>query len=648
MGLQIGHGGSVAATAAAMPGLKAAAPEAVGGPRTRVELAEEARERQQQQRIVEMGAEAKRIIELGVEDLSSRNLLKLFEIADANIELEIRNEFYLDGDQVEASLSATAISLLRKKKSFGFFKLKQTIIPYEDVVAVRTSRSPQLIQKAAAAAAQKQQQSNGGGGGFFRFWRSRRATVGRGEDDGGGGANVNKFGFLDAAASGLGDTLDIYYVPEASYTNRFTLEKVSLRHDDPDIVSHWASLVGGSVPTRGRPRRLLVFINPHGGRGQAPALFYDTILPLFSLAGIETKIVLTERANHARDLLQSLPLSHLDGVISVGGDGMFSEVFNGVLLRTASDAGLDPSSGQIIQPRIRVGFIPGGSTDCIALCLHGTNDPVTAALHIILGDSLKSDAVSVHTAAGLERICMTMVSYGYFGDLLRFSERLRWMGPKRYDVAGIKTFLRSKAYSGTLQFRGECRNLATRTGILCGRHCSDCRSNSPEPADRRHEESRQIKGKFLAINAVTTTCKSPHTKEGMSPEAHYGDGNTDLIIVHRTSRLNYFRYLFRVAFHRDHPLSLPFVEAVRVREFTFTPDDEASGSSIWNCDGEIVNEAAITVKVHRRLVPVFARGVYNENYRPRLQEEGGGGGGGGGGVDSNYNSCYEQIFNEEG
>jgi hypothetical protein len=40
-----------------------------------------------------------------------------------------------------------------------------------------------------------------------------------------------------------------------------------------------------------------------------------------------------------------------------------------------------------------------------------------------------------------------------------------------------------------------------------------------------------IMNRFLAINAVTTTCKSPHTKEGMSPEAHYGDGNTDLIIV---------------------------------------------------------------------------------------------------------------------
>jgi hypothetical protein len=40
------------------------------------------------------------------------------------------------------------------------------------------------------------------------------------------------------------------------------------------------------------------------------------------------------------------------------------------------------------------------------------------------------------------------------------------MGPKRYDIAGIRTFLRSKAYSGTIRFRGECRNLSTRQGFL--------------------------------------------------------------------------------------------------------------------------------------------------------------------------------------
>ena len=39
----------------------------------------------------------------------------------------------------------------------------------------------------------------------------------------------------------------------------------------------------------------------------------------------------------------------------------------------------------MVRPDIRVGLIPAGSTDCVALCLHGNNDPVTAALHIVLG-----------------------------------------------------------------------------------------------------------------------------------------------------------------------------------------------------------------------------------------------------------------------
>ena len=36
---------------------------------------------------------------------------------------------------------------------------------------------------------------------------------------------------------------------------------------------------------------------------------------------------------------------------------------------------------------------------------------------------------------------IAMVSYGYFGDLMQRSERYRWLGPKRYDISGVRTFL---------------------------------------------------------------------------------------------------------------------------------------------------------------------------------------------------------------
>ena len=120
---------------------------------------------------------------------------------------------------------------------------------------------------------------------------------------------------------------------------------------------------------------------------------------------------------------------------------MFAEVFNGVTIRAARDATLDvdDKATEFVRPGIRVGFIPrgdydvficgddehlcSGSTDSISMCLHSTTDPVTAALHIVLGDSMLVDAVAIHSAERLERFAMTMVSYGYFGDLMTHSEK---------------------------------------------------------------------------------------------------------------------------------------------------------------------------------------------------------------------------------
>ena len=45
----------------------------------------------------------------------------------------------------------------------------------------------------------------------------------------------------------------------------------------------------------------------------------------------------------------------------------------------------------------------------------------------------------------------------------------------------------------------------------------------------------------------------------------------DLILVRKTSRLNYFRYLYRTGYMNQSPFDLPFVDIRRVREFTFTP-----------------------------------------------------------------------------
>ena len=103
-------------------------------------------------------------------------------------------------------------------------------------------------------------------------------------------------------------------------------------------------------------------------------------------------------------MLRSDRLDNIDGVVCVGGDGMFSELFNGLLLRSM-DENRDPEGGEpeessrfeVRAPKLRVGLIPGGSTNAVALSLHGTTDVVTAALHILIGDRRNIDVSSVRS-----------------------------------------------------------------------------------------------------------------------------------------------------------------------------------------------------------------------------------------------------------
>ncbi|KAG7257357.1 hypothetical protein CRUP_029002 [Coryphaenoides rupestris] len=61
--------------------------------------------------------------------------------------------------------------------------------------------------------------------------------------------------------------------------------------------------------------------------------------------------------------------------------------------------------------------------------------------------------------------------------------------------------------------------------------------------DEDHHHSgaawRSVRGKFLAINAVSMSCACPRSPQGLSPAAHLADGTTDLILVRKCSRLQF-------------------------------------------------------------------------------------------------------------
>ncbi|KAM9403149.1 ceramide kinase-like isoform 1-T2 [Salvelinus alpinus] len=406
-----------------------------------------------------------------------------------------------------------------------------------------------------------------------------------------------------------------------------------------------------------RPKRLLVYINPYSGKQRGKWIYEQRVAPLFSRASISTDVIVTESANHARDHLKTeVDLKQCDGVVCVGGDGMFSEVVHGLVSRTQSDSRVDQNqpNQDLVPCALRIGIIPAGSTDCICYSTTGTNDPVTSALHIIMGDSQPMDVCSVHHNNTFLRYSVSLLGYGFYGDVLTDSERKRWMGPSRYDFSGLKTFLTHQYYEGTVAFLPAEDNLGNpRDKIKCRTGCHICEQGannghllSGDHVHKMAEENsdketsgdgvwRVIRGKFLAINAASMSCACARSPRGLSPYAHLADGTTDLILVRKASRLDFLRHLIRHT-NKDDQFDMSFVEVHRVRRFRFVPKhssvisevdlSETSGKKIcnqvctahpnddtghsnWNCDGEILPHADIQVSVHCQLIRLFARGV---------------------------------------
>ncbi len=75
--------------------------------------------------------------------------------------------------------------------------------------------------------------------------------------------------------------------------NKCKLGTVRLRHSDRNLLLRWeAALKRACLPySSKRPRRLLVFVNPYGGKGTAPKIYRERAAPVFEAAGIECNVI---------------------------------------------------------------------------------------------------------------------------------------------------------------------------------------------------------------------------------------------------------------------------------------------------------------------------------------------------------------------
>nr|XP_012609862.1 sphingosine kinase 2 isoform X2 [Microcebus murinus]XP_012609863.1 sphingosine kinase 2 isoform X2 [Microcebus murinus] len=200
-----------------------------------------------------------------------------------------------------------------------------------------------------------------------------------------------------------------------------------------------------------RPPRLLLLVNPFGGRGLAWQWCKNHVLPMISEAGLSFNLIQTERQNHARELVQGLNLSEWDGIVTVSGDGLLYEVLNGLLDR--------PDWEEAVK--MPVGILPCGSGNALAGAVNqrGGFEPalgldllLNCSLLLCRGGGHPLDLLSVTLASGSRCFSFLAVAWGFVSDVDIQSERFRALGSARFTLGTVLGLATLHTYRGRLSY----------------------------------------------------------------------------------------------------------------------------------------------------------------------------------------------------
>ncbi|KAG8140528.1 hypothetical protein E2320_003206 [Naja naja] len=210
-----------------------------------------------------------------------------------------------------------------------------------------------------------------------------------------------------------------------------------------------------------RSRRLLLLLNPFGGKGNALQWCQNHILPMITEADISFNLIQTEdksqlsagdqtlkrlsgqktelelsylilclslsspeRQNHARELVQSISLDEWDGIVAISGDGLLHEV------SFKQQQQKDNSFEQVLGQELL--------TNCTLLLCHGAVSPL--------------DLASITTASGSRVFSFLSVAWGFISDVDIESEKYRHMGPARFTLGTMVRLASLNTYRGRLSY----------------------------------------------------------------------------------------------------------------------------------------------------------------------------------------------------
>ena len=286
-------------------------------------------------------------------------------------------------------------------------------------------------------------------------------------------------------------------------------------------------------------KKICCIVNPVSGLKKSLKVYYES-KNHFEKSNFNTSLFVSEYPNHIKDYVSKIDKNSFDRLIVFGGDGTINEVVNGL-----------QDSNNLHS--FKLGVIPTGSGNSVA---HDTGLlDVKDAFQKCVGDVTMKMDVNLVDFDSFSRLSVSVLGWGMFSFGNIRAEKLRLLGPIRYDVASIITLLENKIYKAEIQVNGEHKVL-------------EC--------------------------AFIVGCNSKHTGKGMivAPKGGFADKKIDLITVGKNvNRFQVFE-VFQKVYKGTH-IDLPFVENIKVDSFSIDPGE----MSYYNIDGDIVESQKASVRV---------------------------------------------------
>ncbi|XP_059155299.1 ceramide kinase-like [Physella acuta] len=416
-----------------------------------------------------------------------------------------------------------------------------------------------------------------------------------------------------------------FVVHHVQHKSNCSMKVTSLKIEDlGKQAERWVStILDQCLKVDGRPHKLFVLINPIGGAGRARQIYHKSVAPIFELAQIATKVKETDKSKHALEIGETQDFSSFDGVVLVGGDGLYQEFLQGLTIQTQKKAGVNYHSPdtKFVPTPTPIGIIPAGTGNGVGRWINGSSDPETSALSIVRGEQHRGQILTVHSDDKFICVSAMMLGYGLFSEIIKRSEELRWMKRARYAYVLLAALLKTKRV-----FKCE---LAYRVSTENNKSVENANTDTSTEHHQDEEWSMYTKSNnhYCGISCGTLHTKSDGGKQFLSPFATH----VQLGIDSGCGKIAMFRNMFHItpdeATSSTPSSNLEFINnvtAFKIKVLHDEPGDNLTQEQarvrelerIVNADGEIVyvDNPDILVRLHVAYVALYGRDKIKQSF----------------------------------